>query len=229
MTTPVAVSNPVARLVAKDWHFNRGPIAAYVTVGLGSIALLGQPHEAAFYAGTVLLLTVLIAIGIHLTMSTVVRERQDHTLAFVLSLPVSPHQVTAAKLIANLAIFGTAWLMLVVATLAVIAARAPIPDGLIPYALVVLVQILAGYCLMLAVAIVSESMNWTIGAIVTGNLLLQATLYGTARLPAVAALLKTDTIAWPAPVPAILFGQLAAISCALALTFYLQARKRSFL
>ncbi|MDX1998931.1 MAG: hypothetical protein SF066_14540 [Thermoanaerobaculia bacterium] len=219
----------VAALIQKDWYFNRWPIAAYGALGLAAAWGLGLPSETAFFASGVLLITALISIGIHLTMVTVVYERQQQTLAFVMSLPVSPRQYTLAKLAANLAIFGTAWAAITLATVAVIAHRSWVPDGLIPYALTILLQLFVGYLLTLSVAIVSESMAWTIGAIVVGNLLVQAVMFTLGRVPAVAAVLKTDTVRWAAPIPTILATEVAVMVVLVALTFWLQSRKTDFL
>lgn len=218
----------VARLIQKDWYFNRWPITAYTLVGLGAVALLALPNEGAFYAGSTLLVTALISIGIHLVMTSVVHERSEQTLAFVMSLPVTARQYTAAKMAANLTIFAVAWFVLTVATVGVIASRGAVPDGLIPLSLVVLGQIFASYVLLLGVAIVSESVNWSIGAIIAGNLLMQAVLYGVANAPAVKPSLATDAIAWPQPIPAVLAIELLAVVAILTWTFTAQSRKKEF-
>lgn len=219
----------IRRLVAKDWTFNRWPIAAYVAAGAVSLVAIAMPRLAAFYFGSILLLTVLISIGIHLTMITVVNERKEHTLAFVMSLPIDVRDYTAAKLIANLALFGTAWTALAVGAVAVIAGRPSLPDGLIPFTLTVLLEIFAGYALMLGVALVSESMNWTIAAMVLGNLGVQAVMYTVSNLPAVKTTMQTNAIAWPPQLVQVLGAELAIIALALAGTFVLQARKTDFL
>lgn len=219
----------VATLVRKDWYFNRGAIVAYSVLGVAAALGLGLPSEAAFFAASVLLITVLISIGIHLTMVTVISERQEHTLAFVMSLPVSPNDYTLAKLIANLAIFGVAWGAISIVAVAVIASRPWVSDGLIPYALTILLQLFLGYLLTLSIAIVSESLVWTIGAIVVANLAVQGVMFSVARVPAVAAVLETDTVRWAPPIPAILLAQGVAMAGLVALTFYLQSRKRDFL
>lgn len=219
----------VKRLVQKDWYFYRWPIAFYIGAGLACIAALGAGGEGAFYAGCVGLLTVLISAGIHLTMGTVVEERRNHTLTFVMSLPVSPSEYTLAKILANIVIFGLVWVTLFVGTIAVIAGRGAVPDGLIPFAAVILGEIFFGYCLTLCVAIVSESLGWTIAAMITANLLLQAVMYAVSHVPAVDQAMKTDTILWQQPISGLLVAEIGSILLMLALTFYLQARKTDFL
>lgn len=219
----------IKRLVQKDWYFYRWPIAFYIAAGLACIAALGNGGEGAFYAGSVGLLTVLISAGIHLIMGTVVEERREHTLTFVMSLPISSHEYTLAKILANMTIFGLAWTTLFVGTVAVIAGRGAVPDGLIPFAAVVLGEIFFGYCLTLCVALVSESLGWTIAAMITANLLLQAVMYAVSHVPAVDQAMKTDSILWQQPISGLLAAELGAVLLMLAFTFYLQARKTDFL
>ncbi|MFN7962804.1 MAG: ABC-2 transporter permease [Thermoanaerobaculia bacterium] len=219
----------VQRLVYKDWYFNRWPIVLYVALGLLSLGLVSQGGELAFFAGSVALITVLISIGIHLTMVTVIHERRDHTLAFVMSLPISAREYTLAKLLANLLIFGLAWGTLAVGAVAVIAGRASLPDGLIPFTLTVLGELFAGYCLVLSVAVVSESLGFTIAAIVVGNLLVQALMYWESHLPTVAADLQGDALHWRPQLLAVLGAEAAAVVLLLGLTFYFQSRKTDYL
>ncbi len=219
----------VGRLIWKDWYFNRWAIAGFVAAGIAALLPLVRGGDLGFYVGTVLLITVLIAIGIHLTMITVVHERQNQTLAFVMSLPITAGQYTRAKVLANLLLFGGAWLVLAVGTVTAIAASPRLPDGLIPFAVAILLQLFAGYLLTLGVAIVSESLGWTVAAIVIGNLLVQGVMYWLSHHPAVAPDLPTDTIAWRTPTLGLLAAELVAMVVILALTFLLQARKTDFL
>src|ERR1700710_2365572 len=92
-------------LILKDWYFLRGPIAGYLAAGALALAPIAAGNEAPVYLGTVLLLTVLIGLGIHLPMATVVQERPDHPLPFVMSLPISPRDYTTAKVLANVTLF----------------------------------------------------------------------------------------------------------------------------
>ncbi len=219
----------VRRLIHKDWYLNRLAISAYVAAGLLAVAAIGAGTQASFYAGSILLITALITTGIHLAMVTVVEERREHTLPFVMSLPISTTEYTTAKILANMVIFSLAWGVLFVGTLGVIAARAALPDGLIPFATVILVYLFASYCLTLTVALISESLGWTIGAMVLGNLLLQGVMYGVSNAPGIASGMKSEAIVWRQPIAGVLGVEIAAILLMLALTFYLQSRKTDFL
>ncbi len=219
----------IRRLVAKDWAFLRWPLTGYLVGGLAALSLIAFGGTVAFNVGGVLLLTTIISLGIHLIMLTVVNERNDHTLTFVMSLPIDVRDYTTAKILANVAIYGAAWTALAVGAVAVIAGRAAVPDGLIPFALTVLLEMFAGYAVMLAVALVSESMSWTIGAMVVGNLAVQGVMYWVSNVPAVKADLLHDRIAWPPQVLGVLAAEILVIGLALGLTFFLQSRKTDFL
>ena len=219
----------VKRLILKDWYFYRWPIAGYLAAGALALFLVGNGGEGAFYAGSILILTVLISVGIHLAMATVIQERTDQTLPFVMSLPISAREYTTAKILANLLIFLIPWVALVLGSFAVIAGRPAVPDGLIPVTAIILTEIFMSSVLILAVALVTESQGWTICAIVFGNLLLQAVMYYVSHIPSVAAAMKGPRIVWDQPVVTLLLAELAVILLLLGLTFWLQSRKTDFI
>lgn len=219
----------VKHLIHKDWYFIRGPIVGYIAAGLLSLAAIGNGGNAAFYIGCILLITVVISMGIHLVMLTVIQERSEQNLAFVMTLPVSPKEYTAAKVLANMLIFSLAWVILVIGTVAVIAGRGAIPDGLIPFAVVLLGYLFTSYCLTLGMAIVTESLGWTIGTMVLGNLLLQGVMYGVSHAPGMEQDFAANAIVWRQPITGLLGVELAVILLMLGLTFYLQSRKTDFL
>ncbi len=229
LARPLTGGAMIRRLVFKDWYFMRWAIAAYLALGGLALYLVSNGGEGSFYAGCVLLFTILISLGIHLVMATVVEERAQHTLPFVMSLPISPRDYTLAKVLANLLIFLVPWGALVLGTLGVIAGRGAIEDGLIPFAAILLTWILVGYCLVLAVALVSESQAWAIAAIVVTNLAFQGVLYGVSHMPSIAADMKSDVAVWSPAALGLLGAELAAVGLLLGLTFFFQNRKTDFI
>ncbi len=219
----------IKRLILKDWYFLRGLIAAYLAAGALALVLIAAGNEAPVYIGTILLLTVLIGLGIHLAMATVVQERTDQTLPFVMSLPISPRDYTTAKVLANVILFLIPWLTLTLGSMAVIAGRKSLQDGLIPFVAVIMGEIFVSYSLILATALVTESQAWTIGVMATLNLAFQGFLYFVSHLPSLAAVMKGDAVVWPPAALALLAAELAVILLALGLTFFFQARKTDFL
>ena len=219
----------VQRLVLKDWFFLRWELISYTLAGVVALMLINTGSEGLFYAGSVLLMTILITVGIHLTFVTVVAERTEHTLPFVMSLPISAREYTAAKVLANMLIFLVPWTTLTLGAVAITWLSPVIPDGLIPFVVLVFTQILVGYCLILAVALVSESQGFTVVALVVANLSFQYFLYAVSHMTGIAAHMKGAAAVWNQPAVLLLSGQLAAILLLLVLTFYLQGRKTDFI
>lgn len=217
----------IKRLVYKDWYLNRWTILGYIGAGALAIGLIAAGGERLLAAGNILLITVVIALGMHVVMNTVIVERAAQTLPFTISLPISPKDYTAAKMLANMAIFLIPWLTLLIATLAVILRREALPDGLLPYTVIILTELFASYCFVLATALVSESQGWTIGATLVGNLFFQAFLANVSQIPSIRATMAGDTITWSQP--ALLLGEALAIVLLLGGTFLFQARKTDFI
>ena len=146
------------QLALKDLYLTRWIVLGSIAAGAISLAMM--PFDVvAFYVGSVSFVCVLIVLNIFLVTSSVMQEKKDKVRLFVLSLPISPAQYTLAKMAANLIAFLVPWLSLTAASLVVIAMTG-IPDGLMPIAVAVSTYILSYFCVLLSVAIVSESQLW---------------------------------------------------------------------
>jgi ABC-type transport system involved in multi-copper enzyme maturation permease subunit len=222
-------STIVKQLVFKDWYLQRWPIAGYLAGAVVALLFLGTGSTGSFYAGTIVLITLLIGAGIQLVLSTVVNERTEQTLPFMMTLPVSNHQYTAAKVTANLTMFLLLWSALTAGTLAVLNGRSAETRALIPMATLTLFELLAAYTLLLFVALVTESQTWTISVMVGANLGLQAWFYYISRIPGIAHGLKTHRLEWSPGSLLLLYVEIALIILLLALSFVFRARKTDFL
>lgn len=219
----------IRRLIVKDWYFQRGPIAGYTAgalLGLGIICL-GTPWS--FYAGTILIITFLITLGIHVTVLTVVNERTEQTLPFLMSLPISPKEYTTAKVLANLSIFLLPWVLLTGGTAFIFGLPGARSGAMVPLALLVLGYILAAYTLVLSAAIITESLGWTICAMAVTNLFLQFFLYWVSSLPAIARGMTGHGAVWARATIALLLAEAAVCVLAIGIAFLFQARRRDLL
>ncbi|GEM46001.1 hypothetical protein [Deinococcus cellulosilyticus] len=219
----------VTRLILKDWSFHRWTILIYLLGGAFSLVLLSSGNQLTFSAGGILLITLLISLGIHLVMATVIQERSEHTLTFVMGLPISSREYSVAKILANLLIFLVPFLTLLLGTLAAIASRPELPDGLVPFAVVILLELFVNYCLLLTVALTTESQNWTIVTIVVGNLAFQAFLYLVANRSSMAGTLSGSEIIWDQTALTLLGTELLLAAGLMVLTLIIQNRKKDFI
>lgn len=219
----------IRHLVAKDWSFNRAPLLAAMAMGLVALAMLyGADSRIVFYLGAVLLITVVITIGIYLAFLTVIHEQTKGMLPFVMSLPITVRDYTAAKLLSNGVLFLIPWVALSAGTAAVILSRDNIPNGLLPYAILLLVHMLTGYVLTLAAALISGSEGWTIAVAGATNLAFQGFMFWTGNHPDIAPYTDGPVAVWSSSVRWLLSAELLAVVVILAITWGWQARRTDF-
>jgi ABC-type Na+ efflux pump permease subunit len=158
-----------------------------------------------------------------------VNERKEQTLAFVMSLPISYTDYTVAKLLGTVLIFLLPWLLLVLGSLALFAVPHGVPHGLLPFTVIMATDILVNTCLIMAVALVTESQGWAVAAIMVGNISINLVGYYVAHLPGIAKGMFGSSVMWSSTASLALLVECASITLILCLTFFFQSRKRDFL
>ena len=214
-------------LVAKDWKLFEKQLAAYVLAGIVALALLGHAEPWSFYAGSLLLLIVMVAAACFSISTSLLVERREQTLGFVMSLPVSPLDFYVAKLVGNLITFGVPFAVLSVSALAVILLT-PLPDGLTVLAALVFGHILLAHSVSLGVAMTVESEGWNTFVMIASMVLVNPFLMGIGQIPAISTHFEGHDIVWSAPALAILGTQLLLSAGIVALTGWVHCRKRGF-
>ena len=177
--------------------------------------------------GAVSLVCTLIILNIFLVMNGVAQEKKDKVILFILSLPVSTTQYLVAKVAANAIAFLVPWLVLTIATFAVVDISV-LPNGLLPYWLAALGYILFYYCALLAVGLVWDSAGAHTTAIIVGNISFNFFIPFLLRLPSVATHAKGDTAVWTGDIIAILGAELVAGGLALGSAVYVRSRTGDF-
>jgi hypothetical protein len=218
----------IVHLIRKDWQLNQRAVYGALAGGLISLLILSRSTQITFFMGVTLLLTMLISIGAHLVISMVINEHKDQTLAFSMSLPITGRDYSAAKMSATLLSFLLPWTTLFLGSIAVILSG-PLPDGLIPMVVVMLIEILLNICLMLSVALISESNGWTIGALMVGNVGFNAILFYLANQTSMGATMQGPFAVWTPLVFGLITFEVLIIVAMLSLTVVLLGRKTSFI
>jgi ABC-type transport system involved in multi-copper enzyme maturation permease subunit len=218
----------VKSLILKDWYFQRTAILSCLAGGILSLGIIAFGGKFGFYLGLVLLITIMVVIGATLVMGTLVGERENQTLAFVMSLPISFREYTAAKILVNLLIFIPFWLTLVAGSLGLILIS-PTIHGLFAFTVIMAVEILMSTCLMIAMALVTESKGWTISAMIAGNLAINVVGYIVAHIPGISNGMFGTTIQWRPAATISLTVEFALIATMLGGAFLIQSRKKDFI
>ncbi len=216
-------------LILKDVHlYYRLSLGA---LGFGAMALflLADPKGTRLYMGGVLLVTVLIALGAATAFLTVIEERQKQTQPFVLSLPISPGQHALGKIFANALLFGVPWSLLVLAIVALILHHPDLPDGAVAPTIIVATEIVLSTSLILTVAMVSQSLAWTIAVTILGNVLFNGFVFLIFNTPAFAGATESQEITWSPAALQMLGVEIVGIVLLCGLAYAVASRRKDFL
>jgi len=217
------------QLVKKDWHFNKLPLLGYGLLGMIALFLIYMASGATFLVGSILLITVVVTVGIHLVFITVIYERSKQTLPMIMSLPISFMQYTRAKMLANLGVFTIAWLALVAGAVALILTRESLPDGLLPFSMIVLTELFVANVLILAVALITESEAWTIVVMAVCNVCISIFMFFIKSLPTIGDHIAGPTAVWNGTAVTAIVLEVLIIFLLIAITFFAQSRKHDYL
>jgi hypothetical protein len=218
----------VRQLIIKDLRLMKIPAIAYWLSGLVAIVVVVVGGDVAGMTAIILFVAALFGTGVHSAMLTVTEERREQTLPFIMSLPITIREYTSAKLIGNMLLVGGIWLTLSAASCVVFIGEA-LPLGAVPFITIVLIAILLAYVIILATALIWESMTPTIVAIVAANLCTQGLLWWIASLHGIRSTIGGNAIVWNTTSISVIALQIFSIVALLAITYQLQSRKTSFI
>ncbi len=218
----------VRHLILKDWYLNRWLILGSLPVGLGALAIVLTGKQVAFMLSIILLCMVIVGVGAQLAMVTTINERKEQTLAFVMSLPVSWREYTAAKILANLIIFLVPWLLLTFGALGVLLLPGA-AHGLVPYTAIMAVEMLITTSLIVVAGIITESQAWTTAGIFCSSLGINILGYVFAHLRGISTYMWGTHVQWSSTAWEVLICELLTVPLLLGVTFYIQSRKTDFL
>jgi ABC-2 type transport system permease protein len=215
------------KLIAKELHVNRWLMAGSAlaaALGVGAATLGGT----GFNVGALIWLTTLIALGVMLAIYGVMNERKEHSLEFVLSLPLSVADYVRAKLLGLLLCFLLPWLVSSVGAIALVLGT-DVPDGLLPYALVLCVFLLTNYSAVLCCTLHARSEAVFTAIIIITNMGVSLFMFTVGALPGFG-----DHTSGPTPVYndtfwSVLITELVVFAIAITLPLAFAARRRDFI
>jgi ABC-2 type transport system permease protein len=219
----------VARLILKDFYLQWPLLVGSLLLGFAmlAIALFGG-GPITFYVGSVSFICVLILLNVFLVSATVAQEKKDRVILFVLSLPVSTTQYAVSKLVSSLLAFLVPFCLLGAAAVLVIALT-PIPHGLIPLTMAVMMYVCLYFCIFVAVALAGDSAFWNTMVMILGNVLLNFLIAWLFSRPSVAQATKGPVAIWSPEILAALAVEIIGSLLALAAALFIIFRKKDFL
>jgi ABC-2 type transport system permease protein len=226
--TPINLNLPMIRLlVAKDWMLFEKQLAAYVAGGIVGLCLLGLATSWSFYLGSLLLIIVVVAAACFAISTSLLVERKEQTLAFVMSLPVSPLDFYLAKLAGNLVTFGVPFVALTLGCIATVWFT-PLPDGLVLLCLLVFGHVMLAHAVSLSVAMAVESEGWNTFVMIASMVMVNPFIMLLGQIPAIKDSFGGEVVVWSAPAVGILATQVVLSVAVLCVTGWVHCRKRAF-
>jgi ABC-2 type transport system permease protein len=216
------------QLIAKEFFLYRWMLAGATAGGLAGLAIAAM-GEIGFNIGFIVWITAVIALGVMLALFGVATERKERSLLFLLSLPLSPGDHVKAKLIGLFACFLAPWAVMSGGALALIKAMPGIPDGLLPFAVLLCVYLLLNFAAVLSAVLHIHSEAAMGGVIIVTNMSVSLVMTGLGRLPGIGAHMQQPVPAWNATFWLALAAEVAALLLVLSLPLLFAARRRDFI
>lgn len=219
----------VKQLVIKDLQIMRFPIFGYWLGGVLAILLVIIGGDAIGMMGFILFISVIAGAAIHAVMQTIVTERTEFNLPFIMSLPITVKEYTQAKIIANMLIFLSVWLPLSIVGFYVLFADGEgFPPGMIPFVSIACMAMLLGYVMLLTASLLTKGMAVSVAMTVIANVGTQMFLWFIADLHAFRSVMGGPVAVWNTTAVGILLGQMILAIGLLVLTVVVQYRRKDF-
>ena len=187
-------------LVHKDLRQYRLFMVLGVLAGLTSLMLIrfgpGDGVRSGINIGFLLYVSAVVALGMFIVMFGVLKEWQEKSALFFLSLPISAGQYFAAKLCAAMLAFGLPWLLLGGMAVALNLASHRAPDGAIPGLVALMCFFLAHFSVVLSAVLITRTERFAISAVVLTNIAMPVAISLLFSLPGFSDHARSNSVIW---------------------------------
>ncbi len=216
------------KLVVREFFTHRWMIGASVLVGLASLAVIARGGVASFNVGFLIWLTTIAAFGAVVAMFGIANERKERVMNWVLSLPISHGDYVRIKVLALLLCFLVPWFLLCAAAFGLIALLPDLPDGLLPFEVLLSVFMLVNYSLIVSSAVHLRSEGQMTLVIIVHNIAITLFIFGVATIDGIQSHLFGPVAVWNSAFWSVLAVELAILALLLSLPWLVAARRRDF-
>lgn len=216
------------KLIAKEFYLHRWLIVGSTVAGLAGLAIAAE-GEVRFNIGMLTWLTAIIAFGVVLAMLGIANERKERALQFVLSLPLSPGDYVRIKLFGLFLCYLVPWAILSGGAVALLLARPNLPDGLLPFALLLSGFMLANFSVVLCGALHTASEGVMTLVIIVTNMNVTLFFFLVGGIPALNDHLRAAAPVWNDAFWIVLAAEAVTLLVALSLPYFVAARRRDFI
>lgn len=216
------------KLIAKEFYLHRWLIIGSTVAGLAGLVVAAE-GKVRFNIGMLTWLTTIVAFGVVLAMFAIANERKERALQFVLSLPISHGDYVRIKLVSLLLCFLVPWTILGIGAVTLIAVMPNLPDGLLPYAVLLCGFFLANYSVVLCGALHTASEGLMTVVIIVTNMAVTLFIFMVGALPSLHDHLLGPVPVWNSTFWTVLGVEFAILIVTLSLPYFVAARRRDFI
>jgi ABC-2 type transport system permease protein len=221
------MSTVTRKLVAKELYVNRWLIIGSAVAGVVSV-LIAAGGRVAFNVGALTWMTSVIAHGVMLAIYGVMNERKEHSLLFVLSLPLSIGDYVRAKQVGLALCFFVPWLISSIAAVVLVLAHPDVPDGLLPFLVLLCVFLLANFSLVLCGSLLARTETMVSAVVIVTNMAVTVFIFIIGGLPEIQKNMNGAVPVWNSTVLTVLAFELGTLVLAFLLPLFIAARRRDF-
>ena len=215
------------KLIAKDFYLNRWLIVGSTVAGVVAL-LIAAEGKMRFNIGMLMWLTTIVAFGVMLAMFSIGNERKERTLQFVLSLPLSHGDYVRIKVVGLLLCFLVPWTVLSAGAVVLVTVMPNLPDGLLPFAVLLSGFFLANFSVVLCGALHTKSEGLISALITVTNMGITLFIFMVGALPSLNDHLQGPTPVWNSTFWIVLGAEIATLVITLSLPYLVAARRRDF-
>ena len=227
-------NNTVKQLFLKDLSRIRIQWLCYGLLGVASLIIMAIPLPFFGHAGSIFLMTVMIAYYCHIVVKLIVIERKEKNELFFMSLPVELKTLRQAKFFSCLAGFLLIWLPLAIATLLLVSSFQNWPAVSLAFYSMIFASFVPGFLVILSVALCQKSEGWTIFSLVLSNVSVTVATNAFPNTPnmkhgfSLGSVVEAG-IVWPDGTSTILYATAALAIGILMLTYFILRKRPCFI
>jgi ABC-2 type transport system permease protein len=216
------------KLVAKELYVNRWFISIGSLAGVASV-LICATGKVGFSVGSLTWITTIVALGVMLALYGIMNERKENSLLFVMSLPLSIFDYVRAKQLGLALCFVIPWVVSCGAAVILVVAHPGVPDGLLPYLILLSVFMLTNFSIVLCGALHATSEALMTGVIVVTNMAITLFMFLLGGLGDISQHMWGPAVVWNSTFWTVLAVELCTLALALTVPYLVAARRRDFI
>jgi ABC-2 type transport system permease protein len=216
------------KLIAKELHVNRLLIGGGVVAGVASVVLAAL-GKLGFSIGSLIWISTIIAMGVILALYGIMNERKEHSLEFIMSLPLSVADYVHAKMLGLALCFSITWFASVAAALVLVFTKDSVPDGIAPFLVLLGVFMLANFCVVLCGTMFARNEGVTTLIVIVTNMGVTIFMFIVGPMKGINEFMWGPAPVWNSSFWTVLGCELAVMVIAFSLPIFLVARRRDFL